>query len=365
MSHYNWRIRHRPPANRLAGGSPGRLLGLFITAVIAAVGAGTAFADHIPGHDNQDPTFPMPIPGADIFNGGLLWVTLIAPDEGTIITNTTYHITFVSDGATPASELLIELGVKVGDGIAEFTVIGADLGFGSGPGVFHGKLTTDAFNGETWQPPALPFSTADLFIAATTGGINGSGYFVDSFVMFDVIPVQDPDTLVIESSDPPDNAIDARQPSEPDGSMPAGIDSVSLTFTGNAAPISDPDFLITTDPPGAAPVIEEMVVDGNTITLHFDAAIPLNAWTNIEYTPSGSSVRIGSLPGDVIGDGISNANDVLSLIDHLNGVVEPLADYQTDVDRSGITNSSDVLRVIDLLNGAGVYDVYFGATLPD
>ena len=54
----------------------------------------------------------------------------------------------------------------------------------------------------------------------------------------------------------------------------------------------------------------------------------------------------------------------LFLIDVLNGAVEPVPPaYQTDTDRSGATNANDVLRVIDLLNGAGAYDEYLGAEL--
>ena len=77
-------------------------------------------------------------------------------------------------------------------------------------------------------------------------------------------------------------------------------------------------------------------------------------------------MRLGYLPADVNNDKLSNASDVLLLIDALNGVATPVpAPYQTDTDRSGATNANDVLRVIDLLNGAGVYDPWLGATLPD
>lgn len=167
-------------------------------------------------------------------------------------------------------------------------------------------------------------------------------------------------------ADPPDGAIDARQPSEPDGSNPAGWESVELVFDGDTTGITGADFSVALDPPGEPPSIVDVVTDGTTAALTFDAIIPPGFWTVVTYAPSGSSVRLGYLPADANNDGLSNANDVLFLVDALNGVATPVpAAYQTDVDRSGATNASDVLRVIDLLNGAGVYDPWLGATLPD
>ena len=39
-------------------------------------------ADHIPNHDNDDPIFPVPIPGQEFFSGGILFVTAIGPQAG-------------------------------------------------------------------------------------------------------------------------------------------------------------------------------------------------------------------------------------------------------------------------------------------
>ena len=171
--------------------------------------------------------------------------------------------------------------------------------------------------------------------------------------------------ISVVASNPPDGAIDARQPSEPDGSNEAGWGGIELTFIGDPAGVQSSDFVITVDPEGEAPQVASVEIDGSVVTVEFTALIPLEAWTTITHSASGSSVRIGALPGDVSNDGISSANDVLALIDFLNGAGDPLADYQSDIDRSGAASPSDVLRVIDLLNGAGVYDEYIGATLPD
>ncbi len=95
----------------------------------------------------------------------------------------------MSDGATPASEIQLHGTVQVDNDFAEFTVTGEDLGFGSGPGTFKGTFSTDALNGVVWPSPLFPpHSIVDLQIDAINGGIEGYGYFVDSFINFDVIP---------------------------------------------------------------------------------------------------------------------------------------------------------------------------------
>ncbi|MFQ5413150.1 MAG: FG-GAP repeat protein [Phycisphaerae bacterium] len=177
--------------------------------------------------------------------------------------------------------------------------------------------------------------------------------------------VPDECQLRIVSSDPPDGAIDARQPSEPDGSNADGWDAIAVTFTGDTSALTPADFVVTLDPPGAAPSITEVSAAGDTITLTFDSFIPVAAWTIVTHTESDTSVRIGYLPADVNNDRMSNANDILALIDALNGVGEPLAAYQTDIDRGGASNPNDILRTIDLLNGAGDYDEFLGASLPE
>ena len=149
-------------------------------------------ADHIPGHENCDADFPVPLPGQDFFDGGVLFGTLIGPLADSVITNTTFDITWVSDGATPASDLFIEIMVQVDDKFREFCLSGADLGFGGGPGTFVGTLETDVLNGVVWPGFLPPNSTVDLFVDAVGGGgIQGSGFFVDSFIRFDVIPPPD------------------------------------------------------------------------------------------------------------------------------------------------------------------------------
>ena len=171
-----------------------RLLTVSALCVIAAGLTVSGFprgvqADHIPNHDNDDPIFPVPIPGQDFFSGGILFVTAIGPPGGSEIFNTSFDITYVSDGATPASDLHITVGMLLGEKdpvYVETHVDGTDLGFGSGPGTFQGTFETSVLNGIAVQGFFPPYSIVDLSIGAINGGINGTGYFVDSFINFDL-----------------------------------------------------------------------------------------------------------------------------------------------------------------------------------
>lgn len=162
-------------------------LKMTVVAIIVALPI-SARADHIAGHDNCDPTFPMPIPGAEFFNGGILFVSLIGPVGDSLITNTTFDITYVSDGATPASEIQLHGTFHVDGQTVGFIVTGKDLGFGEGAGTFKGTYSTESLNGIADTGFFPPYSAVDLQIDAVNGGINGSGYFVDSFITCDVVP---------------------------------------------------------------------------------------------------------------------------------------------------------------------------------
>ncbi|MCH8253374.1 MAG: VCBS repeat-containing protein [Planctomycetes bacterium] len=195
--------------------------------------------------------------------------------------------------------------------------------------------------------PGQPFgSQVAYWVTAFDFNDNmGTGETHEFEVLGDVAPV------MIVSSDPPNNAIDARQPTVPGGGDLAGWDSIELTFDGDAQIVAPGDFTITVDPDDiTVPAVASVEPDGDTLLLTFDSMIPRTHWTTITHVPSGTSTRIGYLPADVSNDRISNANDILELIDHLNGAIDPLAEYQTDVDRSEMTNANDILRTIDILN---------------
>ena len=105
---------------------------------------------HIPDQNDDEAICPGPIPGQEFFGGGILFVTAIGPLGGSEIHNTSCDITYVSDGATPAKDLHITVGMVLGEKnpvYVETHVIGTDLGFGSGPGPFVGTFETAALNG--------------------------------------------------------------------------------------------------------------------------------------------------------------------------------------------------------------------------
>lgn len=166
---------------------------------------------------------------------------------------------------------------------------------------------------------------------------------------------------------PVDGSIVAHQPSELSGSVRYSLPPIRFTFPDPISEFDDRLFRVTTEPPGPHPFIAGATVDGRTVEITFvpPPAGPsgLQKWTTITHVPSGASVRIGYLPGDVNGDGRSSPLDVLALIDSLNGV-SPRPLLSTDMDRSGVAQPADVLRLIDLLNGAFAFDVWNGAALP-
>lgn len=184
----------------------------------------------------------------------------------------------------------------------------------------------------------------------------------DSFEASAMVPLG----ATLEESSPPDGAIDARQPSDIDGSNPTGWQEVTWTFSACASVTRAADFDVTQE--GGvlpAPTVAQVEhLGGNTITVRLSRPMEPRAWTTISHV-SGASVRLGYLPGDVNGDGTTNpALDLTALIDCLN---QPgtCNDWQANIDRSeGTPGVLDITRLIDLLNGAGSYDSFAGARLP-
>jgi len=151
-------------------------------------------ADHIPGHENCDPEFALLLPGQEFWNGNgaIIFVTFLGPLGDSVITNTTFDIHYVSDGTTPASDLFMEISLQVDGQPTEFCLTGADLGFGSGPGTFKGTLETDVLNGVVGVGFFPPNSTVEFVVDAVGGGaIQGTAFFVDSSITFEVIPPPD------------------------------------------------------------------------------------------------------------------------------------------------------------------------------
>lgn len=166
---------------------------------IGTLGA-ACLGDHIPGHSNSDPIFPIPIPGQDVFSGGALAVSAFGPVGGTEITGATFDITFVTDGAATASDIMFLVRYDTPDfETIQTTVTGADLGFGSGAGTFSGTFSTAALNGVVRESFFLPpNSLIEIQIGAVGGGgIDGFAYFENSFIYLDVVPAPASATLLM------------------------------------------------------------------------------------------------------------------------------------------------------------------------
>ncbi|MCH7704871.1 MAG: hypothetical protein IIB61_07150, partial [Planctomycetes bacterium] len=180
----------------------------------------------------------------------------------------------------------------------------------------------------------------------------------------------------ILSADPEDLTEDARQPYDPgsgqdeDPALRQGIGSVDepITLVLSAAGLADDCFALSETAPdgvlGANGIATVAEGPAATYAIVLNHAIAPGAVTTIAV--GGDSVAYLAHPSNTNHDGFSNANDVLSTIDMLNGVVPPpFGIYSTDVDHSGAFGAADVLRVIDLLNGEIPYIVWLGVEKPE
>ena len=172
-------------------------------------------------------------------------------------------------------------------------------------------------------------------------------------------------------SEPPDGAIDARQPSEPGGANPTGWDAIDMTFDhlGIAFEVTAAEIEVTEtggdeSPPEIAGVEQIIAEDSHTITVTLADPIEPGAWTCFTHQPSGTSTCLGYLPADADGDGTSSPADILALVGALNNVGGPHPVWSSDIDRDGDTGPADILRLIDLLNGAAAFDAWLDRALP-
>ncbi len=164
--------------------------------------------------------------------------------------------------------------------------------------------------------------------------------------------------------DPPNCAIDARQPRAPANPTRQGWTSITMQFeeTDDLSLLRALDFSlrrVPENPPVPVLDIDHIDVDNvtKTVTVVFTGPATPGRWTCVEYRPRDQVYCIGSLPGDVDNGEISTLDDVSALIDHLiDPDQHPLEKYQCDIDRSGACRAADPLRLIDVLNGGDPYD---------
>lgn len=180
-------------------------------------------------------------------------------------------------------------------------------------------------------------------------------------------PVCVPSTVI--AVDPPDGTVDAGQPTSIAGGALQGIGSAAHPIRLRLTPTGFRGA-------GCFTVCETGAFDNMVQTITYEG----NGWHSITLahpvypgrsvglwyrTDPNHVVHYSSHPGNVNGDNVTNAQDVLFLIDVLNGVaVAPHGLFSTDIDRSGRATPADILRLIDLLNGADALQVWNDTPLP-
>lgn len=185
---------------------------------------------------------------------------------------------------------------------------------------------------------------------------------------------------------PADGAIDAREDVDGESGLPAGLGQIDVSFACfvGIAPAGSPpgtaDFQVA-DTSG-----EELMVTAATssddcllayVVMTSDLLRP-GEWTTIstnveELLASGMTPvsallvsDVAFLPGDVDGNGVSNAGDVTVLRQRLVAglLLTPEKALAVDIDRSGAFTAFDLVREVDLLNGANTTRAWNGETLP-
>jgi len=148
----------------------------------------------------------------------------------------------------------------------------------------------------------------------------------------------------ITSSIPPSGAIDARVGTDPHES---NWSTITLISDGDASSVSPGDFKVE-DGTNNPPTTKAIRTEGSQVIVNLDHGIRDGRWTTVTHRPSGSTTRIGYLPGDVNNNGTRDTGDLLPLIESLNEKGKrPL--FQTDLDADGTMSSQDLVKLIDLL----------------
>ncbi|HNQ24448.1 MAG TPA: C25 family cysteine peptidase [Phycisphaerae bacterium] len=206
----------------------------------------------------------------------------------------------------------------------------------------------------------------------TDGTVTYPGWNIDDVEIWGAYT--GPAVISLVSSEPPDGAIDARQPLSPATLEQQGWQTVTMVFDGSADGLTPTDFAVTEvcyagNCDGVAPEVAGVASAGASATVTLNRPLDPKAWTIIALTGGAPTdrVRLGFLPGDADGSRTANAGDVVQVINHINqaqGGGTP-ALYQSDINRSGAVNVTDMLTLINLLNGVAPYaEAYFGAQLP-
>jgi hypothetical protein len=174
------------------------------------------------------------------------------------------------------------------------------------------------------------------------------------------------------STIPPSDVVDARQPFPPTGTPAQGVGSAGEpimiqmppTVTGAQGCFSFCETATGGLPPNnIASVTDE---GGGLYSIVLMRPVTPGAVSTISYLGGANFMAIFSHPSNINGDTIAAPNDILRIIDMLNGVASaPYGIYSQDIDHSGVFTPADILRTIDLLNGAQAYSVWNSTARPN
>ena len=165
--------------------------------LVIVVAVGLSIVSKASAHDLPNSNdFSINLP-EDQFSGQIMFITYIGPPAGQNIWHATANFTWVSTGGTPASNVLVNFELAV-NGITEhWTVTGADLGWGSGPGTYSGSISTDRLNGLITPNGPLGGTIIHVDIGTTTGGGLTGGHFDNSSFTLEIAPVPVPSALAL------------------------------------------------------------------------------------------------------------------------------------------------------------------------
>lgn len=164
----------------------------------------------------------------------------------------------------------------------------------------------------------------------------------------------------IESAIPPAGTIDARRPRDE-----TNLPELVLVFDEPAPCVSPLDIGIDVIDARDDNLFVSSLdrVSDREVRITLSEPLFPRWWTDIFRFDTNTGVRLGALPGDVNGDGVSGAPDIIALIDAINGVGPERSIWSTDIDRNGTTGPPDITALIDLLNGANGQQPWLGARI--
>lgn len=213
-----------------------------------------------------------------------------------------------------------------------------------------------------------PDGATDLGFLVSFGHDAAGEIFICDFAGGVVHKIVAADLPTLDAVFPEDGAIDARRPLiivNPSKFLSGWTQWSVRLDPPSACPRHEAFYLRTVGGSLEAPALVALEPEaGDVFTLRWDRPLEVLTWTEVVHEDSRHTRRLGALPGDVNGDGIAEAGDVVALVDSLSGRAPPLAEWSADLDRSTRATGADILESVDLLLGLSGFPPFDGRSLP-